>query len=163
MSSLVRLVEEGLLVRLDPALGPGVLEVRRLYMLPRVIRQIEERVRGTASDRHLETEPEAQMDGLLADFCEGIELDTGTQFKCLRPVAEGVWELKTSDLRLFGWFHARDCFIWCAVAAKWKLLETPGLVFGYVREAARIREELFGQDAQFVRGESPDDVISNWC
>ncbi|AIT79116.1 hypothetical protein JI59_04495 [Novosphingobium pentaromativorans US6-1] len=131
-------------------------------MLARVPEQIEQRIVGTKSDRHIEILPEEQLDGLLADFCEGVEIAVGTQFKCLIPQENGVWELKTPDVRMFGWFHQKDCFIATAVDAKWRILEHH-TYRGYIAEAAHLRSQLFGDDVQFIQGTEPDDVLSNWC
>lgn len=159
MSTLLDLVGKGLLRRYT--LDTGELDVRQIFYLPRIEVQIQDRVHGTVSDRQLETKPEEQLDALLVDFCEGIELDAGTQFKKLKPLKDGIWELKTPDLRLFGWFYKKDQFIWTAVDAKWRLLESPGIVVGYINEAKHFRDTvfLFGED--YIKSDNPDDVISN--
>ena len=162
MSTLLELEASGKIVRYDPELGPGVLEERRVYMLARVPGQIEDRLVGTTSDRHIETNPDEQLDALLADFCEGVELLADTQFKCLKPHENGVWELKTPDVRMFGWFHEKDCFIATAVDAKWRILEHK-LYQPYIAEAARLRSDIFGDDVSFIQGTEPNDVLSNWC
>ncbi|WP_157009812.1 hypothetical protein [Sphingobium sp. YBL2] len=159
---MVELEASGALVRFDADLGASVLEIRRIYLLERVPGQIEQRIEKTGSDRQIEIEPKEQLDGLLADFCEGEEVMAATQFKCLQPKENGIWELKTPDVRVFGWFYEKDCFIVSAVDAKWRILEH-GLYNGYISEAVRLRAELFGENAKFVEGTEPDDVISNWC
>lgn len=162
MSTLLEHLQTGALVRFDPELGLGVLEQRRIYMLARVPDQIAMRIVGTTSDRHLEIAPDEQLDGLLADFCEGIEIAAGTQFKCLVPQQNCIWELKTPDVRMFGWFYEKDCFIATAVDAKWRIREHKSYR-GYIVEAAHFRSQLFGEDAGFIKGMEPDDVLSNWC
>lgn len=131
-------------------------------MLAHVPNQIKERISGTTSDRHIEIAPEEQLDGLLADFCEGVELMADTQFKCLIPLENGVWELKTPDVRMFGWFHQKDCFIASAVDAKWRILAL-NMYAPYIAEAARLRSQILGDDIGYIKGTEPGDVISNWC
>lgn len=130
-------------------------------MLPKVVDQIESRIKGTVSDRQIKTLPEEQLDGLLADFCEGVEMTVTTHFRTVRPVDCGAWELKTPDVRVFGWFHERDCFIASAIDAAWHVKQV-GLYAGYAREAEAHRIRLFGPNAPFVKGLNPDDVLSNW-
>lgn len=161
MSTLVELVASGQLLRFDPELGPDTLEERQIYMLSRVPEQITSRIVGTTSDRHLEISPEEQLDALLADFCEGVELLFDEHFKCLTPHENGVWELKTPDIRIFGWFHQKDCFVVSAVDAKWRIVEL-NLYRPYINEAAWLRANLFGEQAPCVMGSDPDDVVSNW-
>ncbi|WP_072893966.1 hypothetical protein [Sphingobium sp. YR657] len=161
MSTLIELVTKGELVRFDAELGPHVLEIRRLFMLPRAIEQIEARISGTVSDRQIETAPDEQLDNLLAEFCEGVEMKMTTQFHTVRPIDCGAWELKTADVRVFGWFYAKDCFIASAVDAAWHV-KRHRLYSGYAQEAEAHRKRLFGQNAPYVEGMDPDDVLSNW-
>lgn len=161
MSTLIDLVAKGELRQFDAELGPHILETRRLFLLPRAVDQIESRIKGSTSDRQIETKPEEQLDGLLADFCEGVEMMMTTQFRTVRPVECGTWELKAPDIRIFGWFHAKDCFIASAVDAAWHVKHYL-LYSGYAREAEAERARLFGPDAPYVEGVDPDDVLSNW-
>lgn len=55
--------------------------------------------------------PRSQFVMLLQDFITGKSFDYPRDFRRLRPVGEDVYELKTPDLRVFGWFHIRDTFI----------------------------------------------------
>ena len=43
-------------------------------------------------------------------FVEPDELTPG-DIKRLHPPENAIWELKTGDVRIFGWFHDHDCFV----------------------------------------------------
>jgi hypothetical protein len=78
----------------------------------------------------------------------------------LRPAGDGVWELKTADLRVFGWFHAKDCFLGhCADTAE--RVKEHRLYTGYVGEVVRFRDSLPLDEPKYIPGEDPDAVVSN--
>lgn len=161
MATLVELVDREELVRFDPELEPHQFEIRRVFMLPRVPEQIDERIADAVSDRQINTLPMEQLDQLLVDFSVGTALAVETQFKCLQPVGHGVWELKTADVRMFGWFDTKDCFV-CAAADTAYRVKHFNLYQGYISEVARLRDALLAPDGQYVEGNEPDDVLSNW-
>lgn len=130
-------------------------------MLPRVPGQIEGRIAGAVSDRQIQILPIEQLDQLLTDFCAGTDLLVETQFKCLYPLGCGVWELKTADVRLFGWFHEKNCFI-CAAADTAYQVKHHYLYNGYIEDTVRRRTDLMGEHGAYVKGTDPDDVLSNW-
>ena len=160
-SEIEQLIAAGVIERYDPDLEGHVLEARAIYLFKKVSAQIDDRIRDAASDRQLETAPIEQFDAILADFCDGTELYTSEQFKCLNPTSQGVWELKTPDVRIFGWFHVKDVFIATAVDTKHRILEH-NLYKGYINEAFDLRVKYFGDASGYIRGTEPDDVISNW-
>lgn len=160
-NEIEQLIAAGIIERHDPELEAHVLEKRTVYMFKKVNDQIKDRIQDAVSDRQLQTTPMEQLDAVLADFCDGTELYTSEQFKCLNPTSEGVWEIKTPDVRLFGWFHLKDVFIATAADTKHRILEH-GLYKGYINEASALRAKFFGDEAQHVSGTEPDDVISNW-
>jgi hypothetical protein len=55
--------------------------------------------------------PAAQMDTLLRKWNAGRPMEYGRAFSNLRPTARGVWEMKTADLRVFGWIYRPKVFI----------------------------------------------------
>lgn len=73
----------------------------------------------------------AQVESRLSAFVEGAALATmnwdkpDPAFRKLTPQAANVWELRTTDIRIFGWFPA-DQNTWVAVeAVRKKDLQTP--------------------------------------
>ena len=47
----------------------------------------------------------------LTNFIDGKCLAYGSDIRCLELIENGVWELKTPDLRIFGWFPHKNYFI----------------------------------------------------
>lgn len=168
MSTLIELDAAGALVRLDPDLDADQLEQRCIYVLPHVIRQIE-RLMDKASPRGLAETPVEQLNDLVAHFAMGGELDMPRHFHIMRPRGDSVWELKTADVRLMGWFAAKDVFI-CTSVLDAQLVKgtedsrvaSGNLYSGLCAEAVRYRNELDLDPPKFVPGEHPEDVVSNY-
>lgn len=159
MATLLHLAQEHHLVKLEAALSWRQQEERCIYAFPRVVTWLEEELPDVISDRNLETSPLEQLDQFLRVYCSGEELFFERQFRPIRHIDNGVWELKTPDLRMFGWFAVRDCFICTKIDTKFRIKEH-GLVPGYRDEAIRFRDALDLDEPKFVPGDDPNAVIS---
>lgn len=110
-----------------------------------------------------EITPIEQLDEFMANFCAGEVLTFQRQFRPLVHIDKGVWELKTRDLRLFGWFHKRDCFVCSAIDDATKVKGPPRLYNGYRDQAGHDRDTLDLDEPKFVQGDDPNDVVSAFC
>jgi hypothetical protein len=113
------------------------------------------------SDWGIERTPTQQLDSLVGVFASGEVLCFEQQFKPLGHLGEGVWELKTPDLRVFGWFPQRDCFI-ADRADLASRIKQHHLYRGYVGEVVRFRNDLDLDEPKFLTGEDPRYVVSNF-
>ena len=161
MATIAELVADGKLIRFDPQLDDGDQELRLLYMLPKFNNWLTVELPGLGSTWNIEESPAEQLDALLADYASGLALQFGTQFKWLRPVEKGIWELKTADIRVFGWFPKRDVFIAASADTAERLKTMTGLYRGYIDEAVRFRENLPLDEPKFIPGDDPHAVLSN--
>ena len=160
MATILNLAQSGEVIKVDPVLGLRELELRRIYLLPRAHKWLLTVLPKTDSNWNIEQTPSEQLDALIYEFCSGKQLQVGIRFKALVHLGDGVWELKTSDLRLFGWFTQKDCFIAsdCDEAGRVKKV---GLYRGYCEQAVRLRNELDLDEPKFIAGDNPDDVVSD--
>ncbi len=55
--------------------------------------------------------PKEQMDNILYRWITGKDIRYGRQFQDLMPMVDEVWEMKTPDLRIFGWIYQPRKFI----------------------------------------------------
>lgn len=62
--------------------------------------------------------PIQQLDALFADFASGAPLEFRRHIRVIQPRHDGVWELRTIDLRVFGWFAAKNVFIGSSAGLK---------------------------------------------
>ena len=160
MATLLELVKEGRLIRVDPQLGRSKFEERCLYLLPQAKQWIEVKLPELGSTWKIEVSPNEQLDALIFEFCSGESLWIGKRFKCLTHLGDGIWELKTADLRLFGWFLKKDNFI-VSDCDSTDRIKKSNLYRGYCEQAVRRRDALNLDEPKFVSGDNPDDVVSN--
>ena len=132
-----------------------------MYVLPRVMPRMVDELPAFESQWNIEVSPIQQFDALMEDFCLGVNLTFDRQFKPLCHIKDGIWELKTPDLRIFGWFVIKDIFIAGAIDTAFNVKNGP-LYVGYAREVAYFRDNLNLNEPKFVTGTEPQDVISNY-
>jgi hypothetical protein len=161
MATLLELDADGSVSRYDPELGPGQLEERCLYVLPALVTRIQDWLPEQGSSWNIEIEPHEQVAAMLADYCAGHILKIGAGLKALSHLGDGIWEMKTADVRIFGWFHQKDCFIGASLDIA-ETIKTSKLYAGYCSEAVWRRSQLDLNMPKFIGGDDPNAVVSNY-
>jgi hypothetical protein len=161
MPTIADLVNNGAIVKIDVELAPRDQPLRLLYGTPQFIAWLRDILDGAGPSLQQlgHTSPAEQIDDLFHSFLSGEHLIFTRQFRVVRAEENAVWELKTPDIRIFGWFMAKDCFV--AVFGNWAdTIKDHDLYRGYRIAIRRLRREL-GIDATLcVKGVAPDDVLS---
>lgn len=160
MPILSDLVSNGAIVRIDVELAPHEQAMRLLYGTPQFVAWLQDIMAGASPPRPLGHLPAAeQIDDLFYSYLSGAPLIFNRQFRAIRAEANAVWELKTPDVRIFGWFLAKDCFV--AVFGNWAdIIKDHDLYRGYRIAIRRLRRELGADATLCVKGDAPDDVLS---
>jgi hypothetical protein len=161
MATLSELELRGDIWKMDPALPPREQEERAIFASPALLAWIANVLPGLGSTWNIEMSPIEQLDVLVGDFCAGHELTYKHHFKPLLHKLDGIWELKTADLRVFGWFPVKDHFL----AVKADLadrVKISGLYNGYCGEVDRFRTALELDDPKHIQGIDPNGVVSNY-
>ena len=158
--------QNGPLFKLDPQLDEDELENRIFYTNEKLRTWILDTLPGLETYHESQTvSPQQQFAELVATFASGLPLYIGDDFKPFyrntpTPIGGGVWYFKTSDLRIFGWFPARDCFV--GVVADDYRVKVKDLYEGYRGEVIRFREAVPLDPPKFIDGVDPNGVLSNW-
>ncbi|TXI03177.1 MAG: hypothetical protein E6Q76_14125 [Rhizobium sp.] len=160
MTTFDSLVASEAIVKVEIQLDRRQLPKRLLFATPGFADWLGERVsRNEPSSLGAVLSPIEQLDFLFFTFVSGKPLIHSRQFRAVRIERNAVWELKTVDLRIFGWFAKRDCFV--AAFGDWAdHVKDYDLYRGYRLEVRRLRRELGVGDALCVEGVHPEDVIS---
>jgi hypothetical protein len=162
MATVIELsADGGPLIKLDPMLEEREQEWRWIYILTRIKSRFEIDLHAMTSVWKVEESCAQQMDVLLETFCSGETLTFDQRFKPLNHLGEGIWELKTPDLRLFGWFPYRECFV-CGALDTATNVKSHNLYAGYCNTVKYFRDQLNLDNPKFVPGENPRDVIANY-
>jgi hypothetical protein len=160
MATLIELKEAKAIIKLDPELDPDFQEDRLIYMSPGLDACIKSELGKLESALGLQLSPEQQFDALVEVFCSGEPLLIGEHFKCLHHIKHAVWELRTPDLRVFGWFPQKDCFVG-VFAHDATYIKQHDLYRGYITQTVRFRDLLDLDEPKFIAGDNPHDVVSN--
>jgi hypothetical protein len=160
MPTISDLVDRGALLKIDVELGSHEQPVRLLYGTPDFVLWLQRVIEGASPPRPLAHMSAAeQIDELFYSFLSGAPLVFNRQFRTIRIEHSAVWELKTPDVRIFGWFLAKDCF--AAAFGNWAdTIKDHDLYRGYRIAIRRLRRELGIDDSLCVKGDAPDDVLS---
>lgn len=160
MATLLELSAANAIYKIDPGLDPGQQEFRVFYASLRLKDWIENVLPSLASLAQLEESPLEQFDALMGIYGSDEILAYERQFKPLYPRENGTWELKTQDIRIFGWFAQKDHFVGVVADEMWKIKEHR-LYAGYIGEVVRFRDRLNLNAPKFVPGDDPNAVVSN--
>ena len=162
MATIAMLVQQGALQRYDAVLGPRELETRRFFASSRLVKWFSEELSELGSAWNIEVTPAEQLDKLLRDYVVGKVLTYKFNFYPLTPHGSSVWELKTADLRVFGWFHTIDCFIG-VVANTAQKVKDHNLYNGHLNEVIHFRQNLDLDHPKSIEGKEPKNVVSNFA
>jgi hypothetical protein len=157
--TIYELIESGSIVPIDIALGARERAIRLMFGTPPFIQWLSERARAKEeSPLGADLAPAEQLDWLIYSFVSGRSLNYGEHLKLIKAERHGVWEMKTPDLRIFGWFLDKNAYV--AAFGDWAdRIKDFGLYRGYSIGVRRARREM-GANELFVKGVTPDDVIS---
>ena len=164
MATLATLVAAGVVTKIEVELDGG-LPWRELYAFPDsgqpnfVLPWLRDTLPGMSTRIGAEDTPEEQVYGLLESYVVGEQLIFGEMYKPLHPHPDGVWEFRTPDTRIFGWFYERDRFI-AVFGNDATTIHDHRLHHGYVNEVVRLRKTLDLDEPKFIAGVRPDDVLS---
>ena len=105
MATLLELCDSESLVRLEVPLGPHDLIWRCLYGTPDFVRWLDEDLSNYDFDPlYANLSPLEQVGALFAEYVLGEPFASDRRFKKLKSTPDHfIWELKTEDVRIFGW------------------------------------------------------------
>jgi hypothetical protein len=119
---LHELLRQGLLLPAKVILGPRDQVNRRLFWTAEFDEWCTQICREPQT-RTLASIPE-QLNVAFADFVSGRPLTSGLA-RCDPPRGEGIWRLKTPDLRLYGWADEAHCMV-LAHGERKSVINAPG-------------------------------------
>src|SRR6266446_1144006 len=170
MATLLQLATniDGPLFKLDPVLDADELENRLIYASLKLRDWIQNILPALETFfEELDVSPAEQLDELIATYASGLPLTFEKQFKpfflkLFESVGDGVWYLKTADLRIFGWFAKKDSSVG-VVPDTFEHVKKHNLYQGYRGEVVRFRNALPLDEPKFIPGDDPNAVISNYA
>jgi hypothetical protein len=112
MATLPTLIQNGLLVHVTVPLDQGELAERSIYGCAEFIRWLNHDLPHLESGRLRAADtPQEQLDNIMYRWIAGKPVIYDRMFKDLMPMQDEVWEMKTVDIRVFGWMYRPRIFI----------------------------------------------------
>jgi hypothetical protein len=112
MPTFDKILEEGRLIRLKLRLGRNQFDERELYAYSECLKWMKAEVPKMVTGRvQSNLTPAEQLITRLLQWITGKPMVYGRMFQDMLPRSDEVWELKTADLRLFGWMYRPRKFI----------------------------------------------------
>ena len=158
MSTLTQLADRGKLKKYEPEMERDEFPDRHVYFSLEAHAWMEATLVSAPRDRRRDLLPYEQVDLLLYDFVIGRPLAYDQQRKKLDPLGQHVWELKTEDVRLIGWFPRRKSFVVVCGQMKRDLLKAK-LYAPCIRHTVWFRENLDLDEPKSVTGVRHDDIL----
>lgn len=157
MATLAMLERQGVLHRYETDLERDEQPERLLYCTQGFLGWYEDVLPSFKKDRGTLT-PYEQVDRALREFVTGRPLAYDQGLKILNPVNHGVWELKTIDVRIFGWFAAPSTFV--AVNGAMRSTLVPASRYTpFIDEARHVRDSLDLDEPKFLSGGALRNVL----
>jgi hypothetical protein len=158
MATPAELARQGVIEEIGGGLEPAESQVRWLYGFPHVIDWLRDTLPGLSPtlDEGRQS-PIEQVDDMFHDFVSGDDFSYYERSHSMLPEDRGVWELKTSDVRFFGWFHTKGVFI-IAEANDAATIKEYELYRGYLNMALHRRGQIALDLPKFITG-NYDDVL----
>jgi hypothetical protein len=163
MATIRELHRAGAVLKMNPRLRPREQEDRLLFASPKFASWARDILPTVLSDRYLSETPAMQVAALFADYGAGHMLTWDWNFKPLNPRPFNTWELKTADIRIFGWFCHQDCFVAHTGDSKFNLKQDRKLYRRHIKETVVFRDSLDLNEPKCIPGDDPNAVLSNWC
>lgn len=135
---------------------------RKVYVTPSFAQWVGHDLSAVVASDLSQASPRSQLNSELEAFCIGRVLVMPLDFHCLEPSSSCVWQLKTPDLRLFGWFIKKD---WIILHRGEDANRLHGIGFAayasYIKSTVEFRNALSPALPGPIYGVRPGDVISN--
>lgn len=159
MPTILQLAAKGDLERYDPQLDEDEQEQRIIFFLRGGVAKAQAYI-NQMQEWESDTHPLEQLDDLLYHYATDGTLDYPRLFHEIRYQGDGFWELRSHDLRLFGFFHRTDCFICTDVVDKNWLVKN-STVTAFVRQGSFRRAQLALDEPKYINATEPEYVVSN--
>lgn len=160
MATLIVLCESGLLETIDP-LEEDELGWRTLYATPKFISWLDHVLPELGHNvLYSDLSPIEQVFAAFAEYCSGENMLDDKRFKKLRCSPEHfVWEIKTEEVRIFGWIPRKDAFVCCFGESKDQimLLDSYGR---YLAQTVYFRTQLDLDSPKCLEEGEIENVIS---
>jgi hypothetical protein len=158
MATLEQLESGGILHRYDADLSHFEMPERCITHTPDFWTWFETVLKQRPKKRGRDLSPYEQVEQIFYDFIIGRPMAYSVDYRKLEPIPQNTWELKTLDVRVFGWLTRKRHFL--AVCGDLKdNLTSAKLYKPHIKAVTDFRTALNLDDPKAVTGVSANDVL----
>jgi hypothetical protein len=158
MATLEQLEIGGQLHRYDAELEQWEMPERCITHTPDFGLWLENALKPVPCKRGRNLSPYEQVEQVFYDFIVGRPMAYSVNYRKLEPHYQHIWELKTLDVRIFGWLPRNRHFL--AVCGDLKDNLTSGKLYKpHVKTVSDFRSSLDLNDPKSVHGVVANDVL----
>ena len=158
MATLENLEKSGVLARHSPDLEYWEMPERFITYTKDFGIWLEKTLRQADTKRGRNLSPYEQVEQIFYDFVIGNPMAYSVDYRKLDPLGQHIWELKTEDMRVFGWFVRKRHFLVVCGEFKDKI---PRAKFykPYIQRVCDFRAALPLDEPKVNTGVSYNDVL----
>ncbi|HZL59844.1 MAG TPA: hypothetical protein VFC38_09090 [Stellaceae bacterium] len=158
MATLEHLVASGKLRKHEPELDDGEMPEGIICLSPECDAWLSNHLIGTPRFSGRKLTAYDQVDQILYDFVIGRPMAYSVHYRKLEPVGSHVWELKTVDVRLFGWFCKKGHFVVVCGSLKNKLRKNKNYA-PFIAKVIAFRKALDLDEPKAITGTNHNDIF----
>lgn len=152
MATLSELEERNQLMKIEIELDDHQMSERLIYGVPSVVDWLNDTLPKLEADFHEgKLSPLEQLFVFLEDFITGANFSHYEKAHYMTPEDRAIWELKTKDLRLFGWFYRKSVFIVAHIDTAYRCKQH-SLYAGYRESCVRVRADMDLDEPKHITG-----------
>lgn len=152
MATINYLERKGALVLYKADLRAGEQKERALYFSPDLPYWIENHLDMQPKDRHKHLLPSEQVEEIFDQFVRGHHMGRN-DMKKLEPVGQHVWEFKTEDVRVFGYFYRKQIFIAVCGEMRKKLKPANQKYKHFINQVLKFRNSIDLDEPKYMEEE----------
>lgn len=160
MATLNELVQAGLIRPLKVHLRRTEYEDRKIFASDQFLEWLNGPVKLASPFYEDDVAPKMQAAALLKSFITGAPFLGSRLFKKMSPATNDVWEMRSPDLRFFGWFPCQDCYVAVSGDLFGNLKDDVSLYEKHRIECVQFRSELNMTEPKYMVGAKENDVVS---
>ncbi|MDO6967098.1 hypothetical protein [Rhizobium alvei] len=155
------LVQQKVLLRFECRMARHEFAERTIVVSPGFQEWVKAELNLMTAIDPAEVSPSEQVYILFKRFVLGKSMRTGRLFHRMKPLDgnHDIYELKTPDIRIFGWFYRKDFFV-AAFGANIEQLKGTGMYGTYRDLAVAFRDNLPLNEPKALYGAGENDVVS---
>jgi len=111
MATFEKLIEDRLLIPVAPKLPHGQFHERKFFAFPECVEWMKTVKTMKTGRVQSDFTPLEQLVERLRQWISGEQMIYDRMLHDMWPGSDNVWEMKTADLRIFGWIYRKGQFI----------------------------------------------------